>query len=196
MVASDAGPDHDSEVVTEVSVPPIPTSRFELVPMSPAFMRLLLARDLAGAAAEIGAIVPLELAGDLDDYLQDLIAHPPIDPDAWPWLGRATVLTESDGTRRVIGSGGFHDRPGPDGRVEVGCTVVSSYRRQGVGSEILRGLLDWASARGVDRFRASIVPDNVASVGMVERLGFRQVRVEMDEVDGAVIVFELDGWPR
>jgi GNAT superfamily N-acetyltransferase len=178
--------------MTAAGVPPIPTPRFELVSMSLPFMRLLLARDLAGAGAEIGAIVPPDMPDDLDDYLRDLIADPPVDPEAWPWLGRATVLSEPDGTRRIIGSCGFHDRPGPDGRVEVGCSVVADHRHQGVGTEILRALIEWARARGVDRFRASIVPGNVASVAMVERLGFRQARVELDEIDGPVLVFELD----
>ena len=44
-------------------------------------------------------------------------------PTAQPWLGRAIVLTEPDGTRRIIGSAGFHAPPGPDGRVEVGYRV-------------------------------------------------------------------------
>jgi RimJ/RimL family protein N-acetyltransferase len=177
-----------------MSVPPIRTRRFELVSMSPRFMRLLVDHDLAGAEAEIGATVPAGLPDELDDYLRDRIADPPLEADAMAWLGRVTILTDPDGARRVIGSCGFHAPPGPDGRVEVGCTVEPTYRRQGVGTEVLRGLFDWARARGVDRFRASILPDNVGSIAMVERLGFRQVGVEIDDVDGEVLILELEGW--
>ena len=91
-----------------MSVPPIPTPRFELVSMSLPFMQLLVARDLAGAAAEIGAAVPESFPDDLDNFLQYRIADLTEDPAAQPWLGRAIVLTEDDGTARIIGSCGFH----------------------------------------------------------------------------------------
>jgi [ribosomal protein S5]-alanine N-acetyltransferase len=180
---------------TAVTIAPIPTPRFELVSMSMAFMRALVARDLAGAEAEIGAVVPAGMADELDDYLRARTAEPPVDAATLPWLGRATILTEPDGTRRIIGSCGFHAPPGPDGRAEVGCTVEPTHRRQGVGTEVLVALFDWASAQGIDRFRASILPANVASLEMVGKLGFRKVAVEIDSVDGEVLVFELDGWP-
>ena len=174
---------------------PIQTARFELVSMSLRFMQLLLERDLAGAEAEIGAAIPPEMPDRLDDFLQFRIADLSIDPAAQPWLGRAIVLTERDGTRRVVGSCGFHAPPGPDGRVEVGYRVEPDYRRQGVASEVVRALFDWAQAQGVDRFRASVSPTNVPSLAIVDRLGFRQVGVQIDDIDGEELVFELDGWP-
>lgn len=178
-----------------MTVPPIPTPRFELVSMSIRFMQLLVARDFAGAEAEIGATAPVDMADELDDYLRARIADPPVDAEELPWLGRAIILTEPDGTRQIVGSCGFHAPPGPDGLVEVGCTVESTHRRQGVGTEILRSLFDWARAQGVVRFRASILPDNVASIAMVRVLGFHKIGVEIDDVDGEVIIFELDGSP-
>ena len=118
-----------------------------------------------------------------------------MDPAAQPWLGRAIVLTEADGTDRIIGSCGFHSPPEPDGRVEVGYRVEPTWRRQGVASEVVRALFDWAHAQGVDRFRASVAPDNVASLAIITGLGFRQTGVQIDDIDGEELVFELDGWP-
>ncbi|MEO8438018.1 MAG: GNAT family N-acetyltransferase [Chloroflexota bacterium] len=178
-----------------VDPPPIPTARFELVSMSLSFMHLLLARDIDGAAAEIGASVPAEMPDQLDNFLQFRIADLSIDPAAQPWLGRAIVLTHPDGTREVIGSAGFHSPPGPDGRVEVGYRVQPEYRRQGVATEVVHALFDWANEQGVDRFRASVAPDNVPSLATVTGLGFRQVGVQMDDIDGEELVLELDGWP-
>jgi ribosomal-protein-alanine N-acetyltransferase len=178
----------------EVDVPPIPTARFELRSMSLAFMRALVARDLAGAEAEIGAIVPDDLPDTLDHFLQFRIGDLVVDPEAQPWLGRAIVLTEPDGTDRVIGSCGFHSPPESDGRVEVGYRVEPPWRRQGVASEVVRALFDWAHARGVDKFRASVAPDNVPSLAIVRRLGFRQTGEQIDDLDGLELVFELDGW--
>jgi RimJ/RimL family protein N-acetyltransferase len=181
--------------MTVPPVPPIPTARFDLVSMSMAFMRCLVARDLAGAEAEIGAQVPANLPDTLDTFLQFRIADLAVDPAAQPWLGRAIVLTANDGSRRIIGSCGFHAPPGPDGRVEIGYRVEPSYRRQGVASEVVRALFDWAHDQGVDRFQASVAPGNVASLAVIGRLGFHQTGVQMDDIDGEELVFQLDGWP-
>ncbi len=175
--------------------PPIPTPRFELVSMSLPFMHLLVDRDIAGAEAEIGASVPVEMPEHLDNFLQFRIADLAVDPGAQPWLGRAIVLTHPDGTREVIGSAGFHAPPGPDGRVEVGYRVQPEYRRQGVATEVVHALFDWANEHGVDRFRASASPGNVPSLAIITGLGFRQVGVQIDDIDGEELVFELDGWP-
>ena len=88
--------------------------------MSLRFMRLLLARDLDAAAAEIGAIIPADMPDRLDNFLQFRIADLEIDATAQPWLGRAIVLSDADGQRHAIGSAGFHTPPDRDGRDEVG----------------------------------------------------------------------------
>jgi RimJ/RimL family protein N-acetyltransferase len=177
------------------SIAPIRTARFELVSMSMAFMRALVARDLPAAEAEIGAEVPVDFPDQLDNFLQFRIADLELDPAAQPWLGRAIVLTEPDGTRTIIGSAGFHSPPDPDGRVEIGYRVEAPYRRQGVATEVVRALFDWAHAQGVDRFRASVSPDNVASLGVIGQFGFQQVGVQIDDIDGEELVFDLEGWP-
>jgi [ribosomal protein S5]-alanine N-acetyltransferase len=178
-----------------IHVPSISTPRFELVSMSLLFMQRLLAGDRGAAEAEIGASVPVDLRDHLDDFLRFRIADLSVDPDAQPWLGRAVVLTEPDGTRQVIGTCGFHAPPGPEGRVEVGYSIQAEYRRQGVATEVVRALFDWAHANGVDRFRASVSPDNVGSLAIINGFGFRQVGVQVDDIDGKELVFELDGWP-
>ena len=163
--------------------------------MSMAFMQALVVRDLATAEAEIGAIVPTDLPDTLDNFLRFRIADLSVDPEAQPWLGRAIVLTDDDGTERIIGSCGFHSPPEADGRVEVGYRVEPGWRRQGVATEAVHALFDWAHARGVDRFRASVSPDNVGSLAIITGLGFRQTGVQIDDIDGLELVFELDGWP-
>jgi RimJ/RimL family protein N-acetyltransferase len=178
-----------------VDVPPIRTPRFELVSMSMRFMRLLLARDVDGAAAEIRAAIPANLPDQLDHFLEFRIEDLEVDASAQPWLGRAIVLTEPDGSRRVIGTAGFHSPPDEDGRVEIGYRVEPAYRRQGVASEVVRALFDWAAREhGVQRFRASVSPLNMPSLAIVRRFGFRQVGVQIDDIDGKELVFELDGW--
>ena len=162
--------------------------------MSLPFMRALLDHDLATAEAEIGLPVPPGLPEELDGFLQYRIADLVVDPEAQPWLGRAVVLRTPDGPR-IIGTVGFHAPPDPDGRVEVGYRVDEAYRRTGVATEVVRALFDWAAREhGVTRFRASISPDNVASLAIARKFGFRHVGEQIDDVDGLELVFELDGW--
>jgi ribosomal-protein-alanine N-acetyltransferase len=189
----DQGPLRHDGPMTEV--PAIRTPRFELVSMSMPFMRALLARDLAGAESEIGAAIPPDLADQLDHFLQFRITDLTLDPAVQPWLGRAIVRTDPDRTRRVIGTCGFHGPPDDSGRVEIGYRVEEAERRQGVASEVVRALFDWAATEhGVNRFRAAIAPDNTASLAVAARFGFRQVGVQIDDIDGEELVFELDGW--
>jgi RimJ/RimL family protein N-acetyltransferase len=51
--------------------------------------------------------------------------------------------------------------------------------------------MDWAWLRhGVDRFIASVSPDNAPSLRVVAKLGFVRIGSHMDEVDGPEDVFE------
>jgi ribosomal-protein-alanine N-acetyltransferase len=73
-------------------------------------------------------------------------------------------------------------------------TAVPRWRR-GVATEAISALFDWAAREhGVTRFRASIAPDNVASLAVVAHFGFRQSGVQIDDLDGEELVFDLDGW--
>ena len=147
------------------------------------------------AEAEIGAIVPDDLPDTLDHFLQFRIADLSVDPEAQPWLGRAIVLTEADGTRRIIGSCGFHAPPDADGRVEVGYRVEPAYRRQGSrprpSARCSTGRTPTASIASGRRSRRA----TSASLAIIGRLGFRQTGVQIDDIDGEELVFQLDGWP-
>ena len=175
-------------------VPSIRTPRFELVSMSLPFMKALKRRDIGAAAAEVDADVPADMPDDLEHFLEYRIADLSADPTAQPWLGRA-IIVDDGGRRRIIGSVGFHSPPDDKGQVEIGYRVEPDHRRQGVATEVVRALLDWACREhGVTRFRAATAPDNVASQAVLRRFGFRQVGVQMDEYDGPELVFECDGW--
>jgi [ribosomal protein S5]-alanine N-acetyltransferase len=176
-------------------VPPIRTERLELVSMSVAFLEALGRDDVAAMSREVGAIVSPRLPDGLEHFVQYRLATLRVDPGARPWLGRALVLTEDDGTRRVIGAAGFHAPPDAEGRVEIGYRLDPEFRRQGYAIEAVRGLFDWAAAQGVHRFIASISPDNEESLALAAKLGFRQIGEQVDEIDGLELVFETT-WPQ
>jgi len=41
----------------------------------------------------------------------------------------------------------------------------------------------------------AVSPDNVASLGVIGQFGFQQVGVQIDDIDGEELVFDLDQWP-
>ena len=174
----------------------IATPRLELVSMSVPFMEALARKDLAAASAEIGAIVPAWMADELENFLKYRLSQLRLDPAIRVWLGRAMVLTEPHGGRRVVGSIGFHGPPDGQGRLEVGYSVDPPFRRRGYASESVKALFDWAHREhGITRFIASISPDNEPSLRLTAAFGFNRVGEQMDEIDGLEYVFETE-WPR
>ena len=57
--------------------------------------------------------------------------------------------------------------------VEVNYLTSSAYRRRGLASEAVEGLLDAAWREGMVRIIATIQPHNLASLRLAEGLGFR-----------------------
>jgi ribosomal-protein-alanine N-acetyltransferase len=157
--------------------------------MDAATLRALLAEDLQEARRLSGLdLTPFFLTqGWLWRLRVDQIAA---DPSAEEWVARAAV-TEPGGV--PVGTLGFHGPPDDGGMVEVGYTVDPAHRRRGVATAMLRlALAEAAADPRVNRVRASISPDNAASLGTIRRFGFVRVGEQIDEEDGLEILYEWD----
>ncbi len=97
------------------------------------------------------------------------------DPDA-AW-GQRHIVRSSDGL--VVGSIGFFGAPAaaPDEvpETEVGFGLVEEARGHGAVSEALSALLEETDRAGV-RIRASVRPENQASLKVLAGCGFTQLR--------------------
>lgn len=174
---------------------PILSRRMELISMSVPFMQALAERDLRRANRAIGALVPAWLPEQLEHFVQYRLAQLEVDPSVREWLGRAMILIDDEGRRRVVGTVGFHGPPDERGRLEIGYSVDPEYRRQGYAREAAEALFEWAAAtHGVRRFIASISPTNDASLGLAAGFGFEQTGSHMDDIDGLELVLEMH-WP-
>jgi len=110
------------------------------------------------------------------------------DPGCARWIARAAVA-EPDGV--VVGHAGFHGPPDSNGMVEVGYAVVPAHRRQGYATAMLRELLRRAKAEPeVRTVRASIRPDNDASLATIAGFGFVPNGEQWDAEDGLELIFE------
>jgi RimJ/RimL family protein N-acetyltransferase len=111
------------------------------------------------------------------------------DPTAGDWITGAVWDTAH---ALVVGKAGFHAPPDPDGMVEVGYAVVLELRRRGYARAALEVLLERAAREpDVRVVRASVSPDNAASLGLIAQFGFVRVGEQWDDEDGLEIVHEL-----
>jgi len=169
---------------------PTPTVRF--LPLSVPVLRALVAGDRALASALLG--------GQLSDFFVHesgwlwRIRLPQVldDPASAAWIARAAV----NDAGAVVGFAGFHGPPDEVGMVEVGYSVEPAFRRQGYARAILAALLQRAREDpSVSTFRATIAPDNLASLATIAGFGFREVGEQDDPEDGLEIIYEVSVQP-
>ncbi len=96
------------------------------------------------------------------------------DPSDGGWYVWYAILRTGSGTRSVvIGTGGFLGPPGQKGEIEIGYSVSEAWRGQGLGREMVEGLVHAAldDAR-VHRILANTAGDNAPSRSILEGAGF------------------------
>jgi [ribosomal protein S5]-alanine N-acetyltransferase len=77
-------------------------------------------------------------------------------------------------TDRCLGMVNYHDGHVRNKRVAIGYLVDPARRREGVGAEAVSAMLKFCFGElGLHRAQAFIHPDNTASRGLAEKLGFR-----------------------
>jgi ribosomal-protein-alanine N-acetyltransferase len=145
-----------------------PRLRLEPIPL-PVAAALVEGRD-AGLLAGVG----WPHADSLDGLRMDLALG---DPERTGWF---VVLRE---TGEVIGECGWRGGPDPAGEAEIGYGLAAPYRGRGLGAEAVGALVDWCLAQpGVDRLTARVLPGNVASRRVLERLDFLEAGSEDGQV--------------
>jgi RimJ/RimL family protein N-acetyltransferase len=159
----------------------------DLVLLVPDALEGMLAGDLDRASAAAGVALPgwfLE-----EGWLWEIrLGQVRLDPSVEPWLPCAVVTGPG---RHVAGHAGFHGPPDARGMVEIGYTIAPEYRRRGLGRAVARALVRHAATvPGVTVVRASISPENAASLALIRPLGFTQVGEQWDEEDGLELIFE------
>lgn len=152
----------------------IRTARLDLVPATEGSLVAALAGADALAAA-LAADVPEGWPPDLFDdaalqWTRDKLAERP-DASAW-WL-YFVLLRRATDRSVVVGVAGYKGPPDAEGRVEVGYSVVAAFRRRGIATEAVRGLVARAfEDPAVCGVLAETLPDLAASIGVLERCGF------------------------
>jgi GNAT superfamily N-acetyltransferase len=173
----------------------IESPRLRLVPMGAAVLRKLRDGDIRGADALVGAS-GFDRLDDGPRWIGLRLSQIESNPALETRLMRAIVLRDAN---VIAGHIGFHAEPDAPYLIEIGLrgleigyTVHEPYRRQGIATEAVRAMIEWAqTVHGVDSFVASISPANTPSLRLVRRLGFQKVSSHVDDVDGPEDIYVL-----
>lgn len=91
-------------------------------------------------------------------------------PESWYQV----LITEKD-TKAVIGDIGIHFFGAENLQVELGITLNKDFQGRGYASEALKGVINFLfSDLKKHRIMASIDPENIDSLKLMERIGFRK----------------------
>jgi ribosomal-protein-alanine N-acetyltransferase len=168
---------------------PIETPRLQLMLFSPEALNALREENYDDAARIQGFEFSDEFLSSVNDiFLARQIEGMRRWPFAPGWYARAILRKEDE---VVIGHCGFHGNPEDYGRAEVGYTILAPYRRRGYAVEAVRGLVDWAKVQGTRVVFAAVSSDNISSLGVVAKLGFRQTGVQGLDDGHEEFVFEF-----
>jgi RimJ/RimL family protein N-acetyltransferase len=162
-----------------------------LIPLREETLVALVPGDRAAASRAQGLQIPAEFtAGDGSDgfFLRVQLERIRANPEERAWCVRAMVR-RADGA--MVGHCGFHGPPRVVGRAEIGYTVFPAFRGQGLATEAAAALVAWAWERGERTVFAAVAPSNLESLAVVHKLGFLQTGVQVDDVDGDELVFEI-----
>ncbi len=164
------------------------TDRLRLVAADAA----LSAAQMAGAdafAQALGVRVPEDWPPEYSTdahagWVHDKLTANPEQVGWWSWY---VLLRRDEKPDLAVSVAGFKGPP-EDQLVEIGYSVVASRQRQGIATEAVSGLIEWAfSQSGVQRIEAETLPHLTPSIRVLAKLGF--ARTESD--DPATIRFAL-----
>lgn len=109
------------------------------------------------------------------------------------WRGWVFITRRAEGVPgRLAGNGGFFGPPDGEGVVEIGYSMLPSFREQGLATEAVEGLAGWAfSQPGVKQIRARTMVSGTASRRVLEKSGFALTGETSDPEAGPLAVYTL-----
>lgn len=161
-----------------------------IVRLSPDAIAALAEGDLATAdALSPVALTPWLVSEDMVRTWQHRTRQAVESPEDLPWI---TGVLWDDDEQVAVGGSGFHGAPDADGMVEVGYGVDPAYRRRGYARAALELAIERARAEPeVHTLRATVSPDNEASLALITQYPFVENGEQWDEEDGLELIFEM-----
>jgi ribosomal-protein-alanine N-acetyltransferase len=138
-------------------------------------------KDRAKFGKLLGALIPETWPPDnLRDVLGYIYRLHEEHPEWEGWLTWYAVLIDDDDSI-LCGSIGFKGPPEKRGMVEIGFSVLPEFQAQGLATEMVAGIVQWAKRQPqVKRIEAETNIDNKASIRVLENNGFIHVGVGLE----------------
>jgi RimJ/RimL family protein N-acetyltransferase len=115
------------------------------------------------------------------------------DPDQLGWGPWHVLLQRSGDAPLLVASAGFHGPPDQTGNAEIGYSVIESQQRQGIASEIVAALAEWAfSHAGITKLTITTLdkPALLPSSKVALHNHFHLAGTK-ESIDGTVLIYEL-----
>jgi len=130
-------------------------------------------------------------------YFRFLSAHPKLTPSE---VEQFTSFNSQDHVAiGALSQGGPEPLPlgiaryvrleGSDGAAEVAITIADSHQGIGLGSLLLGALAKYAVHNGISEFTALVLRENKAMLGLFNKIGCGELRVEEPEVEVSIPLF-------
>ena len=98
--------------------------------------------------------------------------------------------------KTLIGDCGFLGKPDENKTVEIGYSIIPQYRKMGFATEMVSSIINWAfSTKQVDRIIAHTVEENIPSIKVLEKLGFKLIGDKIESNEGLKCLWELKSLP-
>jgi len=165
----------------------IASSRLRLIALDAELARLQLDDRLAffkALGVEIEPSWPPELMDkNALHWAADRLSDEPGQQGWHAWVYISPVLN------RLVGCAGYKGPPDANGSVEIGYSMLQSYREQGLATEGVMTLLEWAYRHEtVKSITAVTRADRDASHRVLEKAGFQLVGTRFDEAEDCDVV--------
>jgi [ribosomal protein S5]-alanine N-acetyltransferase len=132
---------------------------------------------------------PPEWPGEAVVMLPGWKAQLEADPQ-YEMLG-GTMIDRAD--RIAVGQMNFRALPDEANALELGYGVNPQYQGRGYATEAAQGLVRWATAQpGIGRITSACLEENVASIRVLEKVGFRPIGHRIDD-EGRSVLWEYGG---
>lgn len=158
-------------------MPELQTQHLLFLPFSLAMKKMVL-HNKVELEKHIGVRIPDDWPGpDFSDALPFFIKLMEQDPSGSVWDG--IIIHSAD--QVVIGDMGFKGGPDELDAVEIGYSIVPTYRRRGYATEMASALITWAFQQpDILTVVAECLFDNIGSIKVLEKLGMRRVGAHDD----------------
>jgi RimJ/RimL family protein N-acetyltransferase len=108
------------------------------------------------------------------------------------------TIPAGGGKETIIGAGRYimYDPPNDLRRAEIAFTVEEDYQGQGIASSILRHLIHIAREKGVSRFEADVLAENMAMLAVFARSGLPMMKSLEEGAVHVTLSLTVDALPR